>query len=178
MLTRQDLSYWSGDGKNWKAAWSSESGNHILKWPPLCIASSPAPSHFISTAPLPGVASNSAFPHPPAFPIAPDSSQKDVGTWGIFEFLIIFHTPSWGKFWENRKQELTTASPLITPMLQSEGWLNTTQRNMKIASIFLKALKYYSSWPETISLSFLMDEEVSTASINLCTSEGANINFV
>lgn len=53
-----------------------------------------------------------------------------------------------------------------------------TQRNMKMASIFLKALKYYSSWPETISLSFLLDEDINTAFINLCTSEGANIHFV
>lgn len=53
-----------------------------------------------------------------------------------------------------------------------------TQRNMKLASIFLKALKYYSSWPEMISLSFLLDEDISTAFINLCTSEGANIHFV
>lgn len=54
-----------------------------------------------------------------------------------------------------------------------------TQRNMvKLASIFLKALKYYSSWPETISLSLLLDEDIGTAFINLCTSEGANIHFV
>ena len=68
----------------------------------------------------------------------------------------------------------------MTSMFKSEGagWLNITQRNMKIASIFLKALRYYSSWPETISLSFLMGEEVSTASINLCTSESANVNSV
>lgn len=68
----------------------------------------------------------------------------------------------------------------MTPVFESEGtsWLNKTLSNMKIASVFLKALKYYSSWPETIFLSFLMDEEINTASINLCTSEGANINFV
>lgn len=47
-----------------------------------------------------------------------------------------------------------------------------------MASVFLKALTYYSSWPETISLSFLLDEDINTAFINLRTSESANIHFV
>lgn len=54
----------------------------------------------------------------------------------------------------------------------------TAQRNMKMASVFLKALTYYSSWPETISLSFLLDEDINAAFINLRTSESANIHFV
>lgn len=85
-----------GDGKNWKAAWSSESGNHILKWPPSCIVSSPAPSHFISTAPLPGVASNSAFPHPPAFPTAPIALRRMLGP-EVFLNSWLFFTPPPGE---------------------------------------------------------------------------------
>lgn len=112
-----------------------------FKMPPSRRVSSPAPTHFISTATLSQVWLATAFCHPsnsafsvfflslslPAFPITPDSSQKDLGTWGIFESLIIFHTPSWWKFWENWKQELTTVCLSQHPGSNAKGRTGSTR---------------------------------------------------
>lgn len=119
------------------------------------------------------------------FCFASNTKQPSEGSWDLsyFWFLDYFSHPLWVKILG--KLEARTSNSIAFHGIRVQkrrgwlaGWLNITQRNMKTASIFLNALRYYSSWPETTSLSFLMGEEVSTASINLCTSEGANINFV
>lgn len=169
---------------NWKVAWCNEGGHWILKWLHLCIMPSPAPSPSILTTAVSQVWLATAFCHPckSAFLLffLKNTRSLSEGSWDLRYFWLFFIPPPSESSGKTGSKNLWQFCLTRDTHVQSEGTsqLTMTHRNGKIARIFLKALKYYSSWLKTISLSFLMDEEVGSASINLCTSESANINFV
>lgn len=136
----------------------------------VCIMPSPAPNHSTLTAAFSDVATASCPSYCSAlvfaFWFANNTKQPSEGSWDLnyFWFFDYFSYLLWVKILG--KLEARTSNSFAFHGIRVQkwrgwlaGWLNITQRNMKRASIFLNALRYYSSWPEMISLSFLMGEE-------------------